>query len=1318
MAAADAALESTTPEEGLRSAIEDLGRALRRAETCEVSPDLVQQGRDKLEECQRRLQTLEAGRAEAALLEAMKGSDMSQLELAIDRASSAGVSPEVIDRAQEHLRGLEAKEEAARATLLALNELLAAMKLSDLHALQKALDAAKSGGVSDEILLQGEQKLAFLLEQQEAEAQLLKAITGDMATLTAALVRAEAAKVDGQVCARARDALLRMKRYEAEHATEELIAAMAGEDAKALELALLRAREVEVDANLIQDAEAALQDLRELAQHGPERREAEAELQAAIDTGDLVLLEAALAKARALRVSEEVLRAAQSVLTAAEAQSDLFRAMDGRNIQALMAALQRAETAGVDAGYLHMAQERLRALQEAQADHAEDDILHTLQQREHDFDVPRRPSLHHADSSSHTSLDARPLPHAHARPNLHQLPQQSPAPGGQKEGSISAVAYGSDPHRWRHTHALEIWAVEWSCSQASLHRSTSSREARLFRAGCRELPWIRLQASGCQTWLGVEHKETLARAPPLGCSYAAPAQPAALGETAVRLQLLAQDLHAVEEKRFAYTTPKSFLELIKLYSGMLGKQVFALADKKSRLSSGLIKLRATQEEVANLEEDLQEKAVIVKEKAEKADTFAEEVGREKTKVNTEAEKANIEAVKCAQIAQQVAEKKEDCMRDLDAALPLVNQAEAALDVLDKKEFNELKALTRPPDDVAKVCETALHLLAGIDPAIETDKKGRAKEHWASRNHFQQFPGIQKMMTNPEKFLAQLKGFKLVIDEGKVPPQNVEEARKIKDGLGEDFYPDNMKKKSQAAGGLSEFVINIIKYYDVVCQVEPKKRSLQEATETLEKANERHREVTGMVKDYGRQGRPAAVSSFAMSRGVWRPSALAGLGLLARSWSVSFLAPLDAPRLNAAPRSSTASALSRTSRFQGETFSRSSVTAACLPETFVPPTRDGNEGVYVSEDSCLAELAGSIENLGTWQHWYRPPWFLKQGDLMTLFAALCRSSADLTFKRHIITTKDSGALALDLVVKDSRGRTAPGIASQAPLVLLLPGLGGSSQGGYVKNMANKLTSSGFAVGVLNMRGCAGCSLRTPRFFSAYRGSTNDVREAVDYVRSHLVKPSQKEKPVFLLGWSLGANILINTLAEQGRDTRSLKTKSFVNGGVALCATHCLVRCGQQARDHWVTKYVYSRFVTRNLRKCLQPLSRYGGPVPGWNGTDIRVDSLRLQSAQEVFDIDEALIRRMFGYTSVDEYYYDASSCRRVEQVAVPLLMVSAADDPMSTGWVPFDKVRANPNIMLAYTSHGGHLGWQDASNALRSGWVEEATAAFLQKLKTP
>eukprot|EP00931_Biecheleriopsis_adriatica_P101533 TRINITY_DN7664_c0_g1_i1.p1 TRINITY_DN7664_c0_g1~~TRINITY_DN7664_c0_g1_i1.p1 ORF type:complete len:4295 (+),score=1011.97 TRINITY_DN7664_c0_g1_i1:399-12887(+) len=295
-----------------------------------------------------------------------------------------------------------------------------------------------------------------------------------------------------------------------------------------------------------------------------------------------------------------------------------------------------------------------------------------------------------------------------------------------------------------------------------------------------------------------------------------------------------------EERRFAYTTPKSFLELIKLYSAILGKKVGFLEDKKTRLSSGLVKLRQTQEEVARLEEDLKEKAIIVQEKAKTADVFAEDVGREKAVVNTEAEKASIEAVKCAQIAAQVADKKEECTRDLAAALPLVEQAEAALDVLDKKDLGELKALTRPPIDVATVCETALHLQCGIDPSIEVDKKGRAKDKsWKS---------VQKMMTDPTKFLANLKGFKIHIDAGRVPNQNVEEARKLKDGLGDDFLPENMKKKSNAAGGLSEFVINIIKYYDVVSQVEPKKKLLADATEVLEKANERHREVKALVKD--------------------------------------------------------------------------------------------------------------------------------------------------------------------------------------------------------------------------------------------------------------------------------------------------------------------------------------------------------------------------------------------------------------------------------------------------------------------------------------
>lgn len=53
-----------------------------------------------------------------------------------------------------------------------------------------------------------------------------------------------------------------------------------------------------------------------------------------------------------------------------------------------------------------------------------------------------------------------------------------------------------------------------------------------------------------------------------------------------------------QEKRYAYTTPKSFLELIKLFTNMLSKKRDALQKNIERYETGLIKLRETAEQVA------------------------------------------------------------------------------------------------------------------------------------------------------------------------------------------------------------------------------------------------------------------------------------------------------------------------------------------------------------------------------------------------------------------------------------------------------------------------------------------------------------------------------------------------------------------------------------------------------------------------------------------------------------------------------------------------------------------------------------------------
>lgn len=107
------------------------------------------------------------------------------------------------------------------------------------------------------------------------------------------------------------------------------------------------------------------------------------------------------------------------------------------------------------------------------------------------------------------------------------------------------------------------------------------------------------------------------------------------------------------EKRYVYTTPKSFLELIKLFKVMNTKKMTELDDSKSKYETGVLKLEETASVVSKLEEELKETSVIVEEKKKTADAQAEVVGKEKAIVEAETAKANVEAEKCSKIKKDV-----------------------------------------------------------------------------------------------------------------------------------------------------------------------------------------------------------------------------------------------------------------------------------------------------------------------------------------------------------------------------------------------------------------------------------------------------------------------------------------------------------------------------------------------------------------------------------------------------------------------------------------------------------------------------------------
>lgn len=211
-----------------------------------------------------------------------------------------------------------------------------------------------------------------------------------------------------------------------------------------------------------------------------------------------------------------------------------------------------------------------------------------------------------------------------------------------------------------------------------------------------------------------------------------------------------------------YTTPKSYLELLKLYGRMLGAKRKESTAAIDRLASGLKKLRDTAAAVAKIEEELKVKLVAAEEKKSTSEAIAADVAANKAIVEAETEKANVLAAECAAIAERATAIRVDAERDLEAAIPAVQRAMEALNTLDKKDLGECKTMGTPPKGVDDVFAAVVVLLAGVHKGVVCDRRGKVKDKdktWDAAK--------KAVLTDVKGFMDQLMSFKAAVDDMKV-----------------------------------------------------------------------------------------------------------------------------------------------------------------------------------------------------------------------------------------------------------------------------------------------------------------------------------------------------------------------------------------------------------------------------------------------------------------------------------------------------------------------------------------------------------------------
>jgi predicted alpha/beta-fold hydrolase len=272
-----------------------------------------------------------------------------------------------------------------------------------------------------------------------------------------------------------------------------------------------------------------------------------------------------------------------------------------------------------------------------------------------------------------------------------------------------------------------------------------------------------------------------------------------------------------------------------------------------------------------------------------------------------------------------------------------------------------------------------------------------------------------------------------------------------------------------------------------------------------------------------------------------------------------------------------------------------------------------------------------------------------------------------------------------------------IRTERPTVILVHGLEGSSNSQYVIGNANKLWASGCNVVRMNMRNCGGRSYEmaklTPTLY--HSGLSGDVASVVQFCVENMGLPS-----ISIIGYSMGGNLVLKYAGEQGpRPLPQLRAVVGVSPAVDLAASADAL--------HETQNRFYER---RFLRALLKRFRRKAMLFPRAYDPQLAtaIGSLR--------EFDDRITALYSGFRSADDYYHRASCAGVLDQIAIPTLVIHAADDP----FIRFTEetralIEANRNIQWLETEHGGHcafLAQPDHANNDDGYWAERTAMRFI------
>ena len=326
--------------------------------------------------------------------------------------------------------------------------------------------------------------------------------------------------------------------------------------------------------------------------------------------------------------------------------------------------------------------------------------------------------------------------------------------------------------------------------------------------------------------------------------------------------------------------------------------------------------------------------------------------------------------------------------------------------------------------------------------------------------------------------------------------------------------------------------------------------------------------------------------------------------------------------------------------------------------------------------------------GTFQYKFKSAWWLPEGHSQTLWRKFAGSPA-VNHVRERVELSDGDFIDIDWLTAEERAKN-----SAQPLVFILHGLCGSSSSSYVLSLQTLLIENGFNSVVMNFRGCSGELNRKAQAY--HSGVSHDLEEVLrNVIRQH------KPEAVSLVGYSLGANVLLKWLGEH-------YDYSKVDKAVAVSTPFTLGLCSREMLSG--LSRIYGRYFTRRL------LSDYLHKRKEFELQDKGPELEELlglgdvSRVSNIWELDDQITAPLHGFESANDYYKRCSSIKFLPEISASTLLIQSYDDPLVPPVALPEAGMVSESTVMELSPKGGHVGFVSAQN---SNWLEHRILKFLR-----